>query len=57
MKMPALVGPDGTTSLREYAGYHGGAGGLAGSFAPGTHPQKVPMLRCCPILPGKRPRR
>ena len=32
MKMPALVGPDGTTSLREYAGYHGGAGGFGGQL-------------------------
>lgn len=32
MKLPALVGPDGKTSLREYAGYHGGAGGFGGQL-------------------------
>jgi lambda family phage portal protein len=32
MKLPALLGPDGRTSLREYAGYHGGAGGFGGQL-------------------------
>lgn len=32
MKLPALVGPDGKTSLREYAGYHGGGGGFGGQL-------------------------
>jgi len=32
MKLPALVGPDGRTSLREYAGYHGGGGGFGGQL-------------------------
>ncbi|STN43650.1 phage portal protein (minor capsid protein) [Escherichia coli] len=36
MKMstiPTLLGPDGMTSLREYAGYHGGGSGFGGQFA------------------------
>lgn len=32
MKIPSLVGPDGKTSLREYAGYHGGGGGFGGQL-------------------------
>ncbi|BDH46397.1 phage portal protein [Salmonella enterica subsp. enterica serovar Choleraesuis] len=32
MKPPVLLGPDGQTSLREYAGYHGGAGGFGGQL-------------------------
>lgn len=32
MKTPALLGPDGQTSLREYAGYHGGTGGFGGQL-------------------------
>ncbi len=32
MKLPALVGPDGKTSLRDYAGYHGGGGGFGGQL-------------------------
>lgn len=32
MKIPSLVGPDGKTSLREYAGYHGGVGGFGGQL-------------------------
>ncbi len=26
--IPTLLGPDGMTSLREYAGYHGGGSGF-----------------------------
>ncbi len=26
--IPTLLGPDGMTSLREYAGYHGGGSGI-----------------------------
>ena len=32
MKTPALLGPDGKTALRDYAGYHGGAGGFGGQL-------------------------
>ncbi|MEF6060894.1 phage portal protein, partial [Escherichia coli] len=35
MKMstiPTLLGPDGMTSLREYAGYHGGGSGFGGQL-------------------------
>ncbi len=32
MKIPSLVGPDGKTSLREYAGYHAGGGGFGGQL-------------------------
>lgn len=32
MKLPALLGPDGKTSLREYAGYHGGGAGFGGQL-------------------------
>lgn len=38
MKTPALLGPDGRTSLREYAGYHGGAHGFGGQLR-GWQPQ------------------
>ncbi|GDX06648.1 phage portal protein [Buttiauxella sp. A111] len=31
--MSALLGPDGTTPLREYAGYHGGGSGFGGQLA------------------------
>ncbi|MCA6820881.1 hypothetical protein ACVN8P_25135, partial [Escherichia coli] len=30
--IPTLLGPDGMTSLREYAGYHGGGSGFAGQL-------------------------
>lgn len=30
--IPTLLGPDGMTSLREYAGYHGGGSGFGGQF-------------------------
>ncbi len=32
MTIPSLVGPDGKTSLREYAGYHAGGGGFGGQL-------------------------
>lgn len=38
MKTPALLGPDGRTSLREYAGYHGGGHGFGGQLR-GWQPQ------------------
>lgn len=30
--IPTLLGPDGMTSLREYAGYHGGGSGFGGQL-------------------------
>ncbi|ENC2321552.1 phage portal protein, partial [Escherichia coli] len=30
--IPTLLGPDGMTSLREYAGYHGGGSGFCGQL-------------------------
>ncbi|HHA2249985.1 TPA: phage portal protein [Enterobacter ludwigii] len=32
MKIPPLLGPDGKTALREYAGYHGSTGGFGGQL-------------------------
>ncbi|MEB6501395.1 phage portal protein, partial [Escherichia coli] len=30
--IPTFLGPDGMTSLREYAGYHGGGSGFGGQL-------------------------
>ncbi|MFO6426900.1 hypothetical protein ACLBOM_19130 [Escherichia coli] len=32
-----LLGPDGMTSLREYAGYHGGGSGFGGQLRARTY--------------------
>ncbi len=53
--IPTLLGPDGMTSLREYAGYHGGGSGFEGSCGRGTHRVKVWMQPCCPTLPVAMP--
>ncbi|GHK74027.1 hypothetical protein ECZU12_54380 [Escherichia coli] len=55
--IPTLLGPDGMTSLREYAGYHGGGSGFVGSCGRGTHRVKVWMQPCCPTYPWQCPRR
>ncbi|GHL45170.1 hypothetical protein ECZU29_00200 [Escherichia coli] len=47
--IPTLLGA-GMTSLREYAGYHGGGSGFGGSCGRGTHRVKVWM----PLLPTYR---
>ncbi|MBB0445519.1 phage portal protein, partial [Escherichia coli] len=36
--IPTLLGPDGMTSLREYAGYHGGGRGFGGQLRGGNPP-------------------
>ncbi len=51
MKTPALLGPDGKTALRDYAGYHGGAGGFGGQLRARIHRVKAQMLRYCLIFP------
>ncbi len=51
------LGPDGMTSLREYAGYHGGGSDLVGSCGRGTHRVKVWMQPCAQLYPWQCPRR
>ncbi|WP_152066556.1 phage portal protein, partial [Escherichia coli] len=38
--IPTLLGPDGMTSLREYAGYHGGGSGFGGQLRAWNPPSK-----------------
>ncbi|WP_407254599.1 phage portal protein [Escherichia coli] len=53
--IPTLLGPDGMTSLREYAGYHGGGSGFGGQLRAWNPPVKVWMQPCCPTLPVAMP--
>ena len=53
MKTPALLGPDGRTSLREYAGYHGGGHGFGGQLR-GWQPQsESPDAALCEAPEGR----
>lgn len=50
MKIPALLGPDGKTGLREYAGYHGGAGGFGGQLRAWNPPSESADAALLPNL-------
>ncbi len=53
---PTLLGPDGMTSLREYAGYHGVAADLVGSCGRGIHRVKVWSSPAAQLYPWQCPR-
>ena len=51
--IPTLLGPDGMTSLREYAGYHGGGSGFGGQLRAWNPPgwQSLVILIISGLLP------
>lgn len=50
MNIPSLLGPDGRTPLREFAGYHGGAGGFGGQLRGWQPPVESPDAALLPNL-------
>lgn len=55
--IPTLLGPDGMTSLREYAGYHGGGSGFGGQLRAWNPPGESVDAALLLTLPWQCPRR
>ena len=53
--IPTLLGPDGMTSLREYAGYHGGGSGFGGQLRAWNPPSE--SVDAAQLYPWQCPRR
>ncbi len=53
--IPTLLGPDGMTSLREYAGYHGGGSGFCGQLRAWNPPGESVDAALRPSLPVAMP--
>ena len=55
--IPTLLGPDGMTSLREYAGYHGGGSGFGGQLRAWNPPSESGWMQpAAQLYPWQCPR-
>ncbi|MFO6484947.1 hypothetical protein ACLBR5_20845 [Escherichia coli] len=55
--IPTLLGPDGMTSLREYAGYHGGGSGFGGQLRAWNPPGESGCSPAARLYPWQCPRK